>query len=112
DGVPYVVPASERSWKRASVRETDGPVDRDPAHHPRVEELTAPASHLPDALVLLPPVVAHPVDEPDDVLPRVVSDRRAILVIQVHGVHELAVDVELEMGAGVVADANRTRAQV
>src|SRR5919106_409840 len=84
DGVSCLIPAWKRSRERTSVRKADGAVDRHPAHHPRVEELPSPASHFPDALVLLPPVVAHPLDQPDDVHPRVVPNRRAVLVIQEH----------------------------
>ena len=80
--------------------------------HPREEELLTAAPHLPNALVFLPPVVAHPVDQPDNVHPFVVPDRRAVLVIQVHRVHELAEDVELEMVLRGVADADRTRPHV
>src|SRR3989454_3520136 len=87
-------------------------VDRHPAHHPRVEELLPSAAHLPDALVRLAPVGADPVDQPDDVRPGVVPDGRAVLVVQVDGVHQLAVDVELEVVEGGVADTDRTRAHV
>src|SRR4030095_9833533 len=112
DGVTYFVPARERSRERASIRQADSPVDRHPTHHPRVEELTAPASHFPDTLVSLPPVVAQPVDKPENVHPRVVSDRRAVLVIQVHRVHQLAVDVERKMRVSVFANADRPRVHV
>ena len=108
DGVTRLVPAGEGSRKRPSIREADGPVDRHPAHHPRVEELPAPTSDFPDALVRFSPVRAHPVDQPDQVHPRVVPDRRSILVIQVDRVHQLAVDVELEMGVSGIADAHGT----
>jgi hypothetical protein len=42
-------------------------------------------------------------------LPRIVVDRVAVFVVQVRRVHQLAVDVELELTGGVVADA-RARA--
>ena len=48
--------------------------------------------------------VAHPVDQAAQVGPQVVRDRRAVLVVQVHRVHELAVDVELQL-----LDARRCR---
>ena len=107
-----LVPARERRRERALAGEADRAIDRHPAHHARVEELLPPAAHLPDALVGLAPVLAHPVDQPDDVHPRVVRDRRAVLVVQVHRVHQLAVDVELEVRVGGVADAHRARAHV
>ena len=74
--------------------------------------MAAPAAHLPDALVGLRPVVAHPVGEAAQVLPEVVADRGAVLVVEVDGVHQLAVDVELELLHRAVADAHRARALV
>jgi len=44
--------------------------------------------------------------------PAVVPDRGGVLVVQVHRVHQLAVDVELELRIGPVADPHRPRAAV
>ena len=55
---------------------------------------------------------ADPVDQPDEVRARVVGDRLAVLVVEVDRVHQLAVDVELELVYGGVADAHRARAAV
>ena len=66
----------------------------------------APAG-LPDALVGLRPVVDHPVDEHADVLPRVEAEPVAVFVGQVERIDHLAVDVELQLSARRVADANR-----
>src|SRR6266568_8281281 len=87
-------------------------VDRDPAHDPRQEELLAPAAHLRDALVLLPPVGADELDEPHEVAPQVVGDGLRELVVEVDRVHELAVDVELELIVGGVPDAHRLRVRI
>ena len=61
--------------------------------------MLAPAALLPDALVGLVPVLADPVDDAGEVDPRVVVDRRAVAVVEVDGVDQLAVDVELELVA-------------
>ena len=58
------------------------------------------------------PVLAHPVEQPLDRAPHVVRERRAVLVVQIDRVHQLAVDVELQVLAGGVADAHRPRAAV
>ncbi len=88
-------------------------VQRHPAHELRVDEVPPPpAAHLPDALVLPVPVVGHPVYQIADVLPGVVTDRGDILVAQVGRVHQLAVDVELKLAVGGVADADRLRPRV
>ncbi len=71
-----------------------------------------PATDLPDPLVLALPVIADPVDELAQMGPQVVGDRGPVLVEQVDRVHELAVDVELELVVGAVTDPDRARAVV
>jgi hypothetical protein len=44
--------------------------------------------------------------------PKVVGDGGAVLVVEVDGVHELAVDVQLKLVVGVVAYPDRARAAV
>src|SRR4029453_6293070 len=83
-----------------------------PTHPPGVKELLLPPPPLPDALVLLPPVVARPIDQADDVDPVVVPDWGAVLVVQVPRIHQLAVDVELEVGVGRVANVHGSRAHI
>src|SRR5678816_665467 len=74
--------------------------------------MPAPAARFPDAFVFAPPVVADPVDEPAQRGPEVVADWRAVFVEQVDAVHQLAVDVELELSGGPVADADGFRSAV
>ena len=69
--------------------------------------MLAPAPHLPDALVFSLPVLAHVVEQPAEMLPQLVGNRPAVLVREVHRVHELAVDVELELFVRRVADPDR-----
>ena len=57
-------------------------------------------------------VLADVVDEPGDVLPAVVVDGPAVLVEEVDGIHQLAVDVELELVGRGVADAHGAAATV
>ena len=77
------------------------------------QEIQAPASHFPNAFVRFPPVQAHPVDQPDDTHPCIVLPiGDPYLSYRYTRVHELAVDIELEMGVGGVADAHRTRTHV
>ena len=63
-------------------------------------------TELPDAGVRSMPVVAYPIDALAEALPQIVGDRRAVLVVKVHGIHQLAVDVRLELLVGRVADPN------
>ena len=64
---------------------------------PRLED-------LPNAFVLAPPVVAHSVDQPAEMPPEVVRDGGAVLVVEADCVHQLAVDIELELVVRAVAD--------
>jgi len=112
DPVPRLVPLRERSRKRALGRQADRPVEGHPAHHSREDELLPASAHLPDALVRPVPVRGEPVHQPHEVRPGVVPHGRAILVVQVHGVHQLAVDVEVEVVEGSVADADRPGSHV
>ena len=70
------------------------------------------AAGLPDPLVRLIPVLAHPLDDPRQIRPGCVRDRRRVLVEEVDGVDQLAVDVELELVGGAVPDPDRGRAHV
>ena len=106
--------ASARSARAATaLGDADRAVDRHPAHEPGVQELLLAAANLPDAFVRHAPVVAHPVDEPA----RAGSTGRrrpvsTVLVEHVDDVQQLAVDVELELVVGAVADAHRRGAPV
>ncbi|MCY1439855.1 hypothetical protein D9M71_561070 [compost metagenome] len=70
------------------------------------------AAHFPDPDVLLLPGFANLVDHFHGVLPALVGNRFAVFVDQVNRVHQLAENVELDLGVGQVADAHRRRAAV
>ena len=92
--------------------ERDGSVERDGAHHLRLRELRWLAPYLPDTGVGLTPERADEVGE--------LSQTSCVLVLELarglgqphRGEHHLAVDVELELARGAVADAYRHRAAV
>ena len=64
------------------------------------------SAYFPDALVLTPPVVADVVHKLPDMGPEFVRYRRTVAVEDVNRVDQLAIDVELELTVGVVADAD------
>jgi hypothetical protein len=121
---PLVATAEDEGWRcgpaRAVVRDgavevggapaagghADGAVERHPGHELPVDEGSAAAPGLPDALVGVVPVLAEPVHHGDDVLPALVADAPVAECAAVEGVdrvHGLAVDVELELVGGAVA---------
>src|SRR5215216_5831417 len=70
------------------------------------------AANLPDPLVLALPVIADPVDQSPQASPQLIPDGVSILVVEVDGVHQLAVDVELQLVVGAVPDPDRARTTV
>src|SRR4029453_16550489 len=70
------------------------------------------AAGLPDALLGLVPVLGQPVQHPADRRPPLVGERQAALHAGVDAVHRLAVDVELQLLGGAVADPDGCRAAV
>src|SRR5438046_7700794 len=66
------------------------------------------AADLPNAFVRPTPIVAHEVNETGEVQPEIVRDRLAELIIDVHRVHELAIDIQLQLVMSAVADADGT----
>ena len=87
-------------------------LDGDPAHQAGVGVVAAAAARLPDPLVGLVPMVYQPLEVAGEVHPAVVVDGQPELVAEVDGVHQLAVDVELQLGRRPVTDAHRRRAHV
>ena len=93
------------------VGQPQRPIQCDPALHFRVDKVLLSAANLPDAVVGARPVV-RPNPASGEVGPNVVSDRRSVLVVQINRIHQLAIDVELQLRRGGVADAHRTRAAI
>src|SRR5215212_1661157 len=112
DLVTYLQPSLAVGGEGALVSESQATVYGDPAHELRVDEVPPPASDLPDSLIFTSPVVADPVDQPAQVGPQLVPDGVTVLVVEVDSVHQLTVDVQLQLVVGTVADPDRPRAPV
>ncbi len=105
-------PGVEVAISAVELGEPDHPVERDPRHHFRVDEVARLAADLPDALVGVLPALDHgPADARQEV-PEHVVDLAAVPAIEPGCVEQLAEDVELELGIGPVADPHRPRAAV
>src|ERR1700722_5415301 len=70
------------------------------------------AAHFPDALVRLPPDILEVQKEGTFQRPGRVARREAGAARDVKGVEHFAIDVELELSDGAVADSDRSRAFV
>ena len=108
-GVALGSPAGHVAGPAARGRHPDRAVERDPGLYPSVQEVLATAPRLPDPLVGLIPVLAQPVDEARDLEPALMGELHAVRAGEVERVHRLAVDVELELVRGPVADPHRLR---
>ena len=87
----------------------DGAVERHPRHHLRVGEVAPRPAYLPDPLVRLAPAPLEVREQHALQRPGLVVGRDVAPPGLVEGVHHLAVDVELELVAGAVADPDRLR---
>ena len=85
----------------------DRAIDRDPRHDLRMGEMAARSAHLPDTFIGLIPGRLQVVHELLLERPCIVLFRHAMLARYMHGVHHLAIHVELELFVSGVADAHR-----
>ena len=89
------------------VRERDGAVERDPAHHLRVHEVPRLAADLPDAVVRLVPARRGRVGEAHQEVAGVPAQHAELVAKLKRRVEQLAVHVELRLVPGAVADPDR-----
>src|SRR6266511_2586244 len=92
------------------VGQGDRAVQRHPAHQLGVQEVAGLAADLPDALVLLPPAARRGVGGGDQEAAGGGVDPAELLVQALGRAEQLAVDVELALVPGAVADPHRPAA--
>jgi hypothetical protein len=91
DPIPLRLPGNF-SRQRTLCSEPQSAIESHPALHFGISEMAAAATHLPDALVRLLPVFDHqPIEQEGNGVPHLV------LVVQVQGIQQLTVNVELQM---------------
>jgi hypothetical protein len=98
--------------KLAGVAQAESAVERHPAHHLRVGEVRGPASHLPDTGVGPAPAAADEVGDAGESTAGLAVEPPAGLRVDEGGLEQVAVDVQLGLRGGVVADRDRARAPV
>src|SRR5262249_54012794 len=104
--VPHVGPADGVGGQPPPQRHADRPIKGDPAHHLAVDEALPAATGLPDTVLGLVPMLAQPVHHSGDVCPAIVA-HGYVRVREVDGVERLALDVQLQLVRGAVADPDR-----
>ncbi len=110
DRLACLVPAGERCRQRAFGGQADRTVQRHPAHQPRVQEVVLLAAHFPDTHVFAVPDITDLIREFDRAFPAVVGNGFAVFVDQINRIHQLAVDVQLDLVERLIADTHRRRA--
>ena len=100
-------PPVQRRRQPALGGDARPPLEGHPGHHAGVGEPLHRAADLPHPVVGLLPVPLEPVELAAQRHPELVGDGLGIPVVEVHRVHQLAVDVQLQLVSGPVADAHR-----
>ena len=110
DGFACAPPAGQRAFQIELFGHGDGAVEGDPGHDLRMHEMPPGPTHLPDAVVGLAPDRLQEVDHHDDQGPGFDHPVGAHAMGGEDAADQFAIDVELALGMGLVADANRLRA--
>src|SRR5215471_624327 len=84
-------------------------IESNPAHHARMEEFSWSTPYFPNSLVWPMPICPQPLQNALSVLPAFIRNGMAIFVREIHGIHHLAVNIELQLLVSGVADPYRPR---
>jgi hypothetical protein len=112
DPVAFTDPAAKVGRATVVTGQPDHAVKGHPAHEPAIGEVLPTAAGLPDALVGLVPMLAHPVGELGELDPAGMADPESMPVGQPDRVQQLTVDVQLELVGGPVANPDRLGAGI
>src|SRR5579875_2839648 len=99
-------PALEVAGFAEILDAADGAIDGDPGHDFGMDEVAAVAANLPDAVVGLRPDLSDVIDERGLQRPGDVELFEAAATGLIEGIEHLAIDIELQLFGGCVADAN------
>ena len=97
------------AWEAPLLRQSDGSIEGNPEHDFRVDEILLPATYLPDGHVGVLPHGADIAKYGANAEPLVVGDWFAMFVVEIDGIHQLSIDVKLNMECSAIADSNRFR---
>src|SRR5262249_58200814 len=89
--------------------ETLAAIQCDPIHDVRIHKMILLVSHLPNTCIRTLPILADPIEATTDLDPHIVRNRADIFVVEVERIHQLTVNIRLELRDGGIADANWSR---
>ncbi|RMS09672.1 hypothetical protein ALP72_05644 [Pseudomonas coronafaciens pv. coronafaciens] len=108
----HLVPAFERPRQRTFQGQAQSTIQRHPAHQPRMQKVLIAAAHFPNAHIAVIPVLAHVIYLTHHMFPAFMGDCVTVLVGQVNGVHQLAVDVQLDLLVRFITNTHWLRTAV
>ena len=109
DALARLAPLLDRAGQLEHFRASDGAIEGEPGHDLRMGEMLAAAAHLPQAFVGLVPDLRKMHQEFALHRPAGFVCAEAASPRLVQRVHDLAENIELELGVRRVADAHRLR---
>src|SRR6266498_3783448 len=71
-----------------------------------MEKRVSTAARLPDPFVREMPMVTDPLQQARQIHPEVMGDGGTVFIIEIHRIHQLAVDIKLELLVGIVPNAD------
>src|SRR6201986_3351529 len=104
DDVTQLSPSIDRSLKAKGLGTLDGTIERHPAHHFRQHVMLAVAAALPDSAVRVSPDLGQMLENLALDIPSPVVELQLGHARLVKGVHQFAIDVQLQLGVRGVAD--------
>src|SRR5580698_6271305 len=106
-GVAQSPPLIQWAFHSVLFDRFDRAIDRHPCHHLGMSKMPARSTHLPDAFVGFEPMLLDEVHQYENHIPYVLAGFDSIAARDVKGVHDFAIDVELELIMRGIADAHR-----
>src|SRR5712691_10618011 len=70
------------------------------------------STNFPDSMIRMLPVVANPIDQSPKIPPQFGGNWRPILVVQIHGIDQRTVNVELQLLVSTIPHSDRPRGAV
>ncbi len=107
NAIAFMSPSGSISRETPLVGESNASIQGDPTHDFGIHKMPTPTTDFPNAFVGQLPVVTHIIEEPTEVHPEIKRNGRAMGVIEIHGVHESSIHVELQLMRRGIANAHR-----
>src|SRR5260370_531868 len=112
DCIASFKPIHQGRWQGPLARKADCAIECNPAHEAPIQKLPPTAAHLPNALAGPTPIVCQPLHRTRDAQPSLPGYLFTVFVRKVQCVHQLSVDVELQLLLRCIAYANRCGATI